>query len=254
MWPQEDTLHHINYLELLATFLALQSFAKHKHSMTIQMKLDNVTAVTYINKLGGHILPSVESTGLDNMGVVSTEEFIPSSRTFSGKGKCSSRSGVKADERSLRLDAKSPSIQTNTADDGASTYRSVCFMTNEKASNVLQLEARSRGPGNECVQLRLASEEGICQPAMVLDCTLSEPDKEAGSQSSDDHSSMGIPILVSSHPGNAGGFSQDPPSSGRSGDTSNRGDFIMSHASGMANLQRSYYSRSCKTSPCILEI
>ena len=50
-WSQEEASHHINYWELLAAFLALQCFA-------IQMKLDNVTAVTYINKLGGiHSLP-----------------------------------------------------------------------------------------------------------------------------------------------------------------------------------------------------
>jgi len=42
-----------NYLELLAAFLALQCFAKHSRGTTVQMKLDNVTAVTYINKLGG---------------------------------------------------------------------------------------------------------------------------------------------------------------------------------------------------------
>ena len=57
-WSKEEALHHINYLELLAAFLTLQCFAKHSHGVTIQMKLDNVTAVTYINKLGGtHSLP-----------------------------------------------------------------------------------------------------------------------------------------------------------------------------------------------------
>jgi len=52
-WSVEESLHHINYLELLAAFLALQSLAKHSHKMTILLKMDNVTAVTYINKLGG---------------------------------------------------------------------------------------------------------------------------------------------------------------------------------------------------------
>jgi len=52
-WSLAETSHHINYLELLAAFLALQCFAKHSRGITIQMKLDNVTAVTYINKLGG---------------------------------------------------------------------------------------------------------------------------------------------------------------------------------------------------------
>ena len=45
-------MYHINYLELSAAFLTLQSFAKHSSSLTIKMKIDNVTAMTYINKLG----------------------------------------------------------------------------------------------------------------------------------------------------------------------------------------------------------
>ena len=34
-WFKEEALHHINYMELLAAFLALQCFAKHMHSVTI---------------------------------------------------------------------------------------------------------------------------------------------------------------------------------------------------------------------------
>ena len=52
-WSPAETTHHINYLELLAAFVALQSFAKTSSGIIMQMKLDNVTAVTYINKLGG---------------------------------------------------------------------------------------------------------------------------------------------------------------------------------------------------------
>ena len=52
-WSLTETSHHINYLDLLATLLALQCFAKHSRGITVQMKLDNVTAVTYIKKLGG---------------------------------------------------------------------------------------------------------------------------------------------------------------------------------------------------------
>ena len=51
-WSLEGATHHINYLELLAAFLVLQCFAKHNSGVTIQMKLDNVTVVAYINKLG----------------------------------------------------------------------------------------------------------------------------------------------------------------------------------------------------------
>ena len=50
--PQEQTLH-INCLELLAATLAIQSFAKEKSGITILLKIDNTTAVAYINRIGG---------------------------------------------------------------------------------------------------------------------------------------------------------------------------------------------------------
>ena len=50
---QHRRMHHINYLELLAAFLAVQCFLKTENNKTILLKLDNVTAVTFINRLGG---------------------------------------------------------------------------------------------------------------------------------------------------------------------------------------------------------
>ena len=52
-WSAQEMMHHINYLELLAAFLAVQCFLKTESNMTILLKLDNVTAVTFINRMGG---------------------------------------------------------------------------------------------------------------------------------------------------------------------------------------------------------
>ena len=43
----------INYLKLLAAFLAFQSFAKREKHLTVYLYMDNVSAMTYINKKGG---------------------------------------------------------------------------------------------------------------------------------------------------------------------------------------------------------
>ncbi|XP_070573977.1 uncharacterized protein [Ptychodera flava] len=51
-WTAQETTIHINILELLAAFLALQTF-KGKQNLTVLMKIDNCTAVAYINKMGG---------------------------------------------------------------------------------------------------------------------------------------------------------------------------------------------------------
>ena len=52
-WSAQEMKHHINYLELLAAFLAVQCFLKEISNMTILLRLDNVTAVTFINRMGG---------------------------------------------------------------------------------------------------------------------------------------------------------------------------------------------------------
>ena len=55
VWSSEDRVKHphINSLELLAAFLALKSFCKDKENITVLLKMDNKSAVAYVNKLGG---------------------------------------------------------------------------------------------------------------------------------------------------------------------------------------------------------
>ena len=53
VWSTEEGKHHINYLELLAAFLALQTFGKNWRNTTIILRLNNITAVKYINQKGG---------------------------------------------------------------------------------------------------------------------------------------------------------------------------------------------------------
>ena len=53
-WSVVETSYHINYQELLAAFLALQTFAS-QHKITVLLRMDNVSAVTYVNqKVGTH--------------------------------------------------------------------------------------------------------------------------------------------------------------------------------------------------------
>ena len=45
--------NEINYLELLAAFHALRSFCSKEQNINIHLKLDNTTAVAYLNNMGG---------------------------------------------------------------------------------------------------------------------------------------------------------------------------------------------------------
>lgn len=46
---------HINCLELLTATLAMQTFLKNKISLSVLLRIDNTSAVAYINNLGGTV-------------------------------------------------------------------------------------------------------------------------------------------------------------------------------------------------------
>ena len=52
-WSALETNLHINAKELLAAFLALMTFARDKADTHIRLKIDNITAVYFINRRGG---------------------------------------------------------------------------------------------------------------------------------------------------------------------------------------------------------
>ncbi|CAB3236153.1 unnamed protein product [Arctia plantaginis] len=56
-WRTNELEHHINYLELLAAFLGLKSFASDEKNSTILLRIDNTTAISYINRMGGIQFP-----------------------------------------------------------------------------------------------------------------------------------------------------------------------------------------------------
>ena len=60
-WNEEERLLHFNFLELLAAFWALKSFADNLRDCEILLRVDNTTAIAYINKMGGIEFPHLNS-------------------------------------------------------------------------------------------------------------------------------------------------------------------------------------------------
>lgn len=52
-WWEHNESNHINLLELKAVFNGLKCFAKNKHDCEILLRIDNTTAISYINRMGG---------------------------------------------------------------------------------------------------------------------------------------------------------------------------------------------------------
>lgn len=60
-WNEEQREKHINYLELLAARLALLGLASKMKNCNILLRIDNTTAIAYINKMGGTHSPCLNS-------------------------------------------------------------------------------------------------------------------------------------------------------------------------------------------------
>lgn len=52
-WSPSERSQHINVLELLAAYFALKIFARDYHSCQVLLRIDNSTAIAYINRMGG---------------------------------------------------------------------------------------------------------------------------------------------------------------------------------------------------------
>ena len=64
-WNFKENKCHINSLELQAAFFYLKAFCKNKTRLHMLLKLDNTTAVAYINKIGGTISASCNKLAKD---------------------------------------------------------------------------------------------------------------------------------------------------------------------------------------------
>ncbi|XP_045767231.1 uncharacterized protein LOC123868713 [Maniola jurtina] len=56
-WKVDESSFHINRLELLAAFLGLKCFASTRYNCSILLRVDNTTALCYINRMGGIRFP-----------------------------------------------------------------------------------------------------------------------------------------------------------------------------------------------------
>ena len=88
-WSDTEKLNHINYLELLAAFLAIKCFMKDKSNAHVQLLMDNTTAIKYINSMGGVHSPLCNKLAREmwqwaiNKGLWISASFIPGKTNIS---------------------------------------------------------------------------------------------------------------------------------------------------------------------------
>ena len=93
VWNVNEAQCYINFLELKAAYLAIQCFLKERSEVNVLLRLDNHTAVAYLNHIGGIYDLSMLSSSQD-MGVVPSTGDNDPCRISAWCKKCSSRLGV----------------------------------------------------------------------------------------------------------------------------------------------------------------
>ena len=64
-WSHQESQMHINCLELLAATLAIPTFTKGRTQISVLLRIDNTTAVAYINNRGGTVSKPLVSLAKD---------------------------------------------------------------------------------------------------------------------------------------------------------------------------------------------
>ena len=83
MWSAQEMKNHINFQELLAIKLAIQTFSKTLKHKTIHLQVDNIVALTYLLKMGypEFKISPIKKKIWDHLlqcGIALTAEYLPS--------------------------------------------------------------------------------------------------------------------------------------------------------------------------------
>lgn len=85
VWSSAERNHHINYLELLAAYFGLINFTKDLRDVNVLCRIDNTTAISYINRMGGVQFPKLTNLArtiwqwCENRGIFIFAYYIKSS-------------------------------------------------------------------------------------------------------------------------------------------------------------------------------
>ncbi|XP_040261452.1 uncharacterized protein LOC120977528 [Bufo bufo] len=146
-WSEIETGFHINALELLAGSFAIKSFTRDTARSCIQLRMDNVSAVRYINGMGGTRSTILSRLAKDFWDYCLSKELVVLAEYLPGVH------NIHADWSSRHLSDSSdwqldPEHATGT---------------------ILQLAPGSGSRGRGCIPPRLVQRDPLCVPAVPTD-------------------------------------------------------------------------------------
>ena len=83
LWSPAERRSHINVLEIIAGTFAVQTFARERQNIQVLLKMDNTSAVSYVNHLGGTRSSTLSQKAKElwlwclDRGISLSAEFLP---------------------------------------------------------------------------------------------------------------------------------------------------------------------------------
>ena len=143
-WTATEQSEHINYLEMKAAFLALQSFYTGRSSLSVLLLMDSVTAIAFLNKMGGNHSHSLSDLAKKVWMWCIKRKLTIHAEHLPGSG------NIRAEPtpyKFQRLEITQGDFRKSRQETGCLLNRFVCLQDKHPIATVLQLEARSRSTG-----------------------------------------------------------------------------------------------------------
>ena len=192
LWSEKESQDHINVLELRAAFFALKSFLPTQTNKVICLKLDNTTAVSYLNNLGGTHCPQLLHLAIAIWDWCEKRHLFLLAQHIPG---CGSGYRVPGETGSERLE--------DTTENNSTPYkglhdRSLCLPPHTPTKTVCQLETGSERGAQRRLHDGLVESEGICLPSVQLNSVSSSEGQEGTRDSGASGTTMDHTTLVAS--------------------------------------------------------
>ena len=218
-WLPEETSYHINCLELLAGSLAIMSFTKTKAKAQVLLLMDNISAVSYINKMGGTHSPMLSYLAKNlwdwclSHNILVTACYIPGIQNV----EADRESRVFLDSSDWKLhpeDFKPPPSEV-----GSPEYRCFCLSSLLPTRSVCKLASRPSNNSHGCIHPGLGDLSGLCLSSICPDRPMPSPNSEpAGGTHGVSSTSLASSALVSTTTRAVHRLPSPPSGSGRSAD------------------------------------
>ena len=192
-WSQKESLQHINYLELKASFLALKTFLKDKSHVSVSLQLDKHYRHRLHQQQRGYTFPPTHDSGIRDVGLVSGKRHPCDSFSHPRKRQRLSGQRVQRIHGHERVEVGPNNYSAFSAE---LPDRSICESSNQSTRGLHQLETRPGSHPHRRLHDQLGYSTGLCLSPLQSDIENPDEGNNRPNGTNSRCSSVASPALV----------------------------------------------------------